>query len=436
MKKPVHVAENKPIPYWINTLSIDYKKMCELERDFGSSLYFLDVTKLRENYKKIEHAFKSRYENFIIGYSYKTNYLPYLCKELSKLGAYAEVVSRLEYDLAIKIGENPRRIIFNGPIKSRDDIQYALNNESIVNIESFYEADFVKEYALEHRMEQIKIGIRVNFDISDNGISPHQAGYEIGRFGISVENGDFKNVVMQLKELRNIKITGLHGHFSTSERKAETYRIITEKLCQIAKESILDDLEYIDIGGGIYGELPKSFQTVVPTFDEYAQPICEVMNKEFNDFQNKPTLILEPGLAMVANVLIFIAKVIDIKNIRGNHFVLVDGSVHNIKPTMHKRNLPMHVIRQNGVSGNQKENFHVVGYTCMEKDYLAHDIFGALPQKNDYIVFENVGAYTIVFNPPFIKERPSIVAVDGNELNEVRRKETFRQFFNEELYCF
>ncbi|WP_240035158.1 diaminopimelate decarboxylase [Neobacillus notoginsengisoli] len=436
MKNLVQAAENKPIPYRINTLSIDYKKMCELERDFGSSFFLLDVNKLRENYKKIEHAFKSRYENFIIGYSYKTNYLPYLCKELSKLGAYAEVVSRLEYDLAIKIGEDPRRIIFNGPIKSREDIQYALNNESIVNIESFYEADFVKEYALEHPKKQIKIGIRVNFDISDNGISPHQAGYDIGRFGICVENGDFQNLVMQLKELKNIKITGLHGHFSTSERKAETYRIITEKLCRIAKESILDGLEYIDIGGGIYGELPKSFQTVAPTFDEYAQPICEVMNKEFNDFKNKPTLILEPGLAMVANVLIFIAKVIDIKNIRGNHFVLVDGSVHNIKPTMHKRNLPMHVIRQNEVSGYTKEIFDVVGYTCMEKDYLAHDIAGALPQQDDYIVFENVGAYTIVFNPPFIKVRPSIVAVDDGELVEVRRKETFRQFFNEELYYF
>ncbi len=93
------------------------KKLNELKMEFGSSFYLLNVSKLRENYKKIENAFKSRYENFIIGYSYKTNYLPYLCKELSKLGAYAEVVSRLEYDLAIKIGEDPKRIIFNGPLK-------------------------------------------------------------------------------------------------------------------------------------------------------------------------------------------------------------------------------------------------------------------------------------------------------------------------------
>ncbi|WP_316569190.1 diaminopimelate decarboxylase [Neobacillus sp. YIM B06451] len=429
-------TENKSIPYRINNFSFEYKKVWELERDFGSSFFLLDVNKLRKNYQKIEDAFKSRYENFIIGYSYKTNYLPYLCRELSKLGAYAEVVSRLEYDLAIKIGEDPKRIIFNGPIKSRDDIQYALNNESIINIDSFYEADFVKEYAREHPVKQIKIGIRLNFDISENGISPHQEGYEIGRFGICVENGDFHDVIKQLKEQKNIKIVGLHGHFSTRERKVETYGKITERLCQIAKESIIDSLEYIDIGGGMYGELPKSFNTVVPTFNEYAHSVCEVMNKEFSGHENKPTLILEPGLAMVANVFIFITKVIDTKTIRDKHFVLVDGSVHNIKPTMHKKNLPMNYIRQNEEPGKAKEIFNIVGYTCMEKDYLAHEIVDVLPQKNDYILFENVGAYTIVFNPPFIKERPSIIAMDQDELIEVRRKETFRQFFNEEIYCF
>ena len=51
-------------------------------------------------------------------------------------------------------------------------------------------------------------------------------------------------------------------------------------------------------------------------------------------------------------------------------------------------------------------------------------------------MFDNVGAYTIVFNPPFIKERPTILAYDNNEMFVVRRKETFKQFFNEEIYCF
>ena len=109
-------------------------------------------------------------------------------------------------------------------------------------------------------------------------------------------------------------------------------------------------------------------------------------------------------------ILLFLsAKVIETKSIRDQNFVLVDGSVHNIKPTMHKKNLPMKIVKQN--DRKLYGTYNIVGYTCMEKDYLAHEVHGEIPDKGDYVIFENVGAYTIVFNPPFIKERPSIVAM-------------------------
>ena len=44
-------------------------KSNEFQKEYGSSFFILNVNKLRENYKKIDTAFKSRYENFIIGYS-------------------------------------------------------------------------------------------------------------------------------------------------------------------------------------------------------------------------------------------------------------------------------------------------------------------------------------------------------------------------------
>ena len=90
-------------------------------------------------------------------------------KNYQDCGAYSEVVSRLEYDLAIKIGIDPRKIIFNGPLKSQEDIHYALNNDSKVNLDSIYEIDFVKEYCDRNPQKQIKIGLRVNFDIWENG---------------------------------------------------------------------------------------------------------------------------------------------------------------------------------------------------------------------------------------------------------------------------
>ena len=117
-------------------------------------------------------VFSSRYQNFIIGYSYKTNYLPILLKEISKLGGYAEVVSRIEYDLALKIGVDPKKIIFNGPLKSQDDIAVALKEGSIINLDSFYEIEMVKEYIVKNNSKYYKVGLRVNFDMNIDGMSP------------------------------------------------------------------------------------------------------------------------------------------------------------------------------------------------------------------------------------------------------------------------
>ncbi|CAH2714887.1 Diaminopimelate decarboxylase [Neobacillus rhizosphaerae] len=416
-------------------MMLSYHQIKELDQEFGSSFYLLDINKLRNNYQKIDSAFKRRYQNFIIGYSYKTNYLPYLCSVMSQLGAYAEVVSRLEYDLAIKIGVDPRKIIFNGPLKTFEDIEIALNYGSILNVDSLYEMEDVKNYSEKYTSKQVKVGLRVNFDITNNGENVLQEGFDRSRFGICTTNGNFQDAVKELRELENIRIVGLHGHFSTRERKLETYENITKGLCQLAKEYIGDSLEFIDIGGGIYGELPASFKLNAPSFDDYAEAVCRIMNNEFQNNERKPYLILEPGISMVANTFQFIAKVIGTKRIKDKYFVLIDGSVHNIKPTMHKRNLPMQIVKQK-VTGEKYVSYNIVGYTCMEKDYLAYEINGELPKKDDYVIFENVGAYTIVFNPPFIKERPSIVAACNNEFFVVRKKESLREFFNEDLYIF
>ncbi|MFO1442638.1 diaminopimelate decarboxylase [Bacillus sp. Bva_UNVM-123] len=415
---------------------IDFQTINRIEEENGSSFYIFDENKLRENYRKIETAFKSRYENFIIGYSYKTNYLPYMCKELAKLGAYAEVVSRLEYELALKLGQDPKKIIFNGPSKDKEDIYLALNNESMMNVDSLNELQVVKEYCASNKNKQVKIGLRLNFDLSENGVSPLIDGVEISRFGISVENGELDQGLAEINNVENLKIIGLHGHFTTSKRKVETFKRITKVLCTIAKEKGLKHLEYIDIGGGIFGEVPKTLIDHAPTFDDYAEEVCKVMNDEFRSATNKPTLIIEPGIAMVANTFIFIAKVKGIKKVANDTLILVDGSVHNVKPTMHKKNLPMRIVKKNKDLHNVKANFHIVGYTCLEKDYLANDFNEIMPEKDDYIIFENVGAYTIVFNPPFIKERPAIIAIDGNEMTVARKKETIKQFFNEEIYHF
>lgn len=407
-----------------------------LKHEHGDSFYIFDKEKLRKNFLRLKQAFKTRYSNFIIGYSYKTNYVPSLIIEMSKLGAYAEVVSRLEYDLALKIGEHPNRIIFNGPFKRYDDIKLALDGGSILNLDSFYEVEKIKKYLQHHPNKQVKIGLRVSFDLTIDGHNPLQSGFKLSRFGFCAENENFSKVITDLKLLPNVKIVGIHGHFSTNTRSLAVYEKITEKLCELAKKYLADTIEYIDVGGGFYGNIPSTMNIInAPTFDEYAETICRVINREKVHFQNDPLLIIEPGMAIAVDTFKFYSQVMDVKRNQDECFVLVKGSIHNIKPTMHSNNLPMKHIKSND-ENYENGKFNVVGYTCMEKDYLAIDYKGEVPKVGDFLVFSNVGAYTIVFDPPFIKERPPIISMEDSGFNVVRKRETIQEFINENVYVF
>jgi hypothetical protein len=71
----------------------------------------------------------------------------------------------------------------------------------------------------------------------------------------------------------------------------------------------------------------------------------------------------------------------------------------------------------------------VVGYTCMEHDCLYRGYHRAV-RPGDFVVFENVGAYTVVMKPPFIRPAPAILVCDEQGSFEVaRRAESWDDLF-------
>jgi len=409
-------------------LTESYSSLRELEKRYGTPFYIFHKEKFVENYDELEKAFKRNYSNFIIGYSYKTNYIPYLCKIVEEKGGYAEVVSGLEYYLASKIYKDNSKIIFNGPIKTFEDIKKALDNKSLLNLDSWYELEYVRKYAEENPEKEIKVGIRININLSNGrGGSDIQAGYKKGRFGFSSDEKTIKKIIEKLKN-KNIKINGLHGHTSSSSRSLNVYKTITQTLCEIAEKYFYDTIEYIDIGGGIYGKIPPEMKVrETPTFDDYADTICSTF-KNYQFVQNrKPLLILEPGISVTANSLSFVCKVYDVKEFGDTKFAVVDGSIYHVKPSMHRFNLPFIHIKQQEIS--EKETYNIVGSTCMEKDYLLEEIVSTKIRPGDYLMIKNVGAYTIVLSPPFINVAPPILVKEENDYRLIRNPQSYEEFF-------
>ena len=139
-------------------MKLSWQILQDLERKHGECFYLLDLSKFKENYTQFLDCFRAIYPNTNIGYSYKTNYIPKLCKSVLDLGGYAEVVSQMEYDLAIKIGVPPLKIIFNEPLKYTQDLERAVLAGSIVNLDSIQEVHIIEELAQRLPKQQILWG--------------------------------------------------------------------------------------------------------------------------------------------------------------------------------------------------------------------------------------------------------------------------------------
>jgi diaminopimelate decarboxylase len=401
-----------------------YEDIRQLSRSAQTPFFLCDQKQFESNFDRITQAFRSRWERFILAYSYKTNYVPHLCRIIRDKGGWAEIVSGMEYDLALRIGQDAHKVIFNGPAKRPETIIRALDSGCLINIDSARGLETVIAWAKAHPDRRVGVGLRVNMGLWDPAGASHvQGNLPISRFGFDQDSENLHHVTASLSSVPNLSVVSLHGHTSTTDRAVWCYERIASTLCSIAQEYFPQSVQYINVGGGIFGDVPPQMQLRdVPTFDDYASAISGVLRGNPWACQRQPTLVLEPGVAMVANVFSYITQVVDVKRISGRTLVTVDGTAMQAKPTLHQRPLPFRVVSSS--AGGREAIYSVVGSTCMETDYLLTDIHALVPAPGDFIQIKQVGAYTVVLAPPFINYAPAILCQNGEQFTTLRVRQT------------
>ena len=376
--------------------------------------FIINKEELEKNIDELHTALKINWDNYIIGYSFKTNSLPWIVNFYKKNNCYAEVVSESEYKLALKLEYEKNKIIYNGPIKYKELFLDAIVNGSIVNIDSQRELRWLSDLP---QNKTHKIGLRVNFDIEEVCPGESACGSEGGRFGFSVETGALKEAVDLINQLDNVELVGLHLHISSKTRSLNIYKAIAEKVCEIKNRYNLT-LEYIDVGGGFFGGLPTK-----PSFAEYIKIIKSILEKEFSPLTT--TLILEPGAAVVGSPIDYLCRVMDVKTTNLNRFVITNGSRIHIDPLMHKNNYFYHLREANPLLVEKQV---ICGFTCMENDRILTLAQQEELVEGSFIIFNKVGAYTMCLSPLFIDYFPIVYLKDGNDFKVVREKWTESEY--------
>lgn len=177
-------------------------------------------------------------------WSYKTNYLSAVCNIFHQEGSWAEVVSGFEYQKALNNGVDGKKIIFNGPDKTYDDLKMAIQHDSLIHIDHLDELYTIIELAEEMKTKP-KVAIRVNMD---TGIYPMW-----DRFGFNYENGQAWDALNKIMRSGNLELLGLHAHIGTFMLSANAYSVAAFKLAELAigiQRKYGHEIKYIDMGGG------------------------------------------------------------------------------------------------------------------------------------------------------------------------------------------
>lgn len=401
-------------------LELTKDKLTELSEVYGNAFYLLDSVQFQNNFTRLSGEFKKIYRNFNIAYSYKTNYTPKLCKIVNDNGGYAEVVSDMEAEIALRVGVHPTRIIWNGPVKNTQKSNELLLSGGTVNIDSVYELDCIKSLGETHPEKTLNVGIRCNFDVGDGVVS---------RFGIDTESDDFEKALDFFKSHKNVHLINIQCHFA--KRNIEFWPARAEGMAKIAKrvsESIGYMPERIDIGGGIFGnmddDLKAQFSTDIPNYTDYAKAAATVFSEHFPDA--KPELIIEPGSALAGDCMKFAGRVETVKTVRGKAYITMLGSQKNI--SMSGVNPPMKIVSMGGEKHNYT-NADIVGYTCIESDVMYHSFSGELA-VGDFLVFSNCGSYSLVMKPPFILPNFPVLDICTDTVEVIKQQESFDDIFH------
>ncbi|WP_127519544.1 alanine racemase [Mesorhizobium sp. Z1-4] len=390
--------------------------------EYGPSFFLFDESRFRGNFLALRDAFLSTYPRVAIGYSYKTNYTPHLCRIVHQLGGYAEVVSEMEYALAKRLEIPGDRIVFNGPVKAPAAFADAARSGAILNLDSARDLELLEETAATADGGDIRAVIRCNFELSPG---------EISRFGVDVGSPEFRQMIHRIGALDGVRLAGLHCHFP--DRDLDSFGRRAEQMARLVKDVFTEaPPEILNIGGGYFSTMPESLRDkfAVPpaSFTDYAELVGPILISAFADGPQPPTLFLEPGTAIVADCFHFVTRVVSTKSIRGKHFATVAGSMFDISPMARTRALPVRALHQNP-EVSALSSWDVAGYTCIEKDILSEGVMAAL-RNGDFLCYGNVGSYSVVMRPPFILPANPILMRVGGEVRVLRDRQSMEDVFH------
>ena len=362
-------------------------------------------------------------QKHLICYAVKANSNIAILNLLARLGSGFDIVSIGELDRVLRAGGDASKVVFSGVGKRGDEIHRALEaGIKCFNVESIAELERLNHIAIDMNVSA-PVSLRVNPDI-DAETHPYIAtGLKENKFGIAFE--DAIATYAKAAKMDHIQIVGIDCHIGSQITGIAPFEDALDRLITLfdTLDSKGISLQHVDIGGGLgicyQDESP-------PTIREYVEKILEI----FSDTTFE--MILEPGRSILGNAGVLLTRVEYLKSNTDKNFAIVDGAMNDLlRPALYSA---WHdILPLTEQKADQGEIYDIVGPVCETGDFLGKDRKLQL-QEGDLLAVCSAGAYGFTMSSTYnSRPRACEVMVDGNEVFEIRRRETIDELMKGEI---
>lgn len=399
--------------------------LAKIAAEVGTPVYVYSHATLERHYKVFDNALGAN--KHIICYSVKANSNLAVLRSLVAMGAGVDTVSRGEIFRALKVGADPKKIVFSGVGKREDEIEYGLEQGILAfNVESTSELQAIERVAA-RLGKRAPISLRVNPDVDAQTHPYISTGLKKNKFGIGV--AEAKKTFIEASRMKHIEVVGIDCHIGSQLTKTSPFKDAIARLGELTRSLVNEGvtIRYVDIGGGL--GIPYN-QEDPPTPAEYGKAIEDAM-AAFSGLD--VTLICEPGRVIVGNAGVLMTRTLYLKQGEIKNFVIVDAAMNDlIRPAFYDSYHAIWPVKKQ--SGPQSYVADVVGPICETGDFLARDrALAQKPAEGDLLVLMSAGAYGFTMSSNYnTRPRAAEVMVKGSEYAVVRRREELEDMIKNE----
>ena len=343
-----------------------------------------------------------------------------ILKILKDRGCGFDIVSGGELHRVLLAGADPKKIIFPGVGKTKEEIASGIKNNVLsFNIESPSELYRIERVAKD--LDRVApISIRFNPDVDSGGHDYITTGRKGDKFGISSIE-DILELSSYISSSKNLKIVGVACHIGSQILGLDSYKAAARKTIELA-DMLLEmgiELDFLDLGGGLgvpyNGETPPSPSELVACLENELS-------------ERKERIIIEPGRSISANAGVLLTKVEYIKD----EFLIVDAAMNDLlRPALYKAEHDVWNLEKD--STQEAKVWNIVGPICESSDFLARNI--SIPAKeDDVLAIKSAGAYGFVMSSNYnSRPKSAEILVDGSEFKLIRKRENFDDLVQSEI---